>query len=326
MTALHLPRPNDLQLPGHPVLFRMAGSAARSFGPGDDLRLLVSGTVVEDDVDDLPGRDGSLEGVEEADELLMPVALHATARHGPVEHVEGGEERGGAVALVVVGHAAGPAFLERQAGLGAVKCLDLRFLVDRGHDGMGRRVDVETDDVARLRYELEIVRRLEVANAVWREAMRLPDPLNRRYANADRLRHGGGGPMGRLVRWLDRGQGDDPVDGRLLEWRHPRRSGLVAQKAVDASSGEAFLPAPDADLRRPGSAHDLDRPEPLHRQKDDRGLPGTLLRSVAVGDDRLKPAAIFGACPRLARHRSNRNPYPASLVRFDPLGRRRRPN
>ena len=37
--------------------------------------------------------------VEEADELLMPMALHVAADDGAVEHVEGGEQRGGAVRL-----------------------------------------------------------------------------------------------------------------------------------------------------------------------------------------------------------------------------------
>src|SRR3954470_22529495 len=72
--------------------------------PGHHLRPLVGGVVVEDDVDDLAGRDRRLDGVEEADELLVPVALHAAAEHGPVEHVEGGEQRRRAVALVVMGH------------------------------------------------------------------------------------------------------------------------------------------------------------------------------------------------------------------------------
>ena len=68
--------------------------------PGNHLRLFVGGVVVEDDVDDLAGRDLCLDGVEEADELLM--ALHAAADDGAVEDVEGGEQRGRAVALVVM--------------------------------------------------------------------------------------------------------------------------------------------------------------------------------------------------------------------------------
>ena len=80
----------------------------------------------------------------------MPVALHAAADHRAVEHVERGEQRGRAVALVVVGHRAGAPLLHRQPRLGAVERLDLALLVDRQHDRMGRRIDIEADDVREL--------------------------------------------------------------------------------------------------------------------------------------------------------------------------------
>src|SRR3954471_16061284 len=53
--------------------------------PSQHLWLLVGGVVVEDDVDDLANRDLCLDGIEEADELLMPVALHAASEDGAVE-------------------------------------------------------------------------------------------------------------------------------------------------------------------------------------------------------------------------------------------------
>ena len=109
--------------------------------PRADLRVLVGGVVVEDGVDVLAGRHRGLDGVEEADELLVAVALHVAADDGAVEDVQRGEQRGGAVPLVVVGHRAGAALLHRQAGLGAVERLDLALLVDREHDGVRRRVD-----------------------------------------------------------------------------------------------------------------------------------------------------------------------------------------
>jgi len=68
--------------------------------PGSHLRLLVGGVVVEDHVHHLAGRDFCFDGVEEADELLMAMALHAAAEHRAVEHVEGGEQGGGSMALV----------------------------------------------------------------------------------------------------------------------------------------------------------------------------------------------------------------------------------
>src|SRR5688572_4615633 len=97
--------------------------------PGHELGVLVGGVVVEDDLNQLDWGYFGLDGVEEADELLMEMALHAAADEGAFEHIEGSEQGRGAVALVVMGHGAGPAVLHRQAGLGSVERLDLALLV-----------------------------------------------------------------------------------------------------------------------------------------------------------------------------------------------------
>ena len=76
--------------------------------------MLVGGVVVGNRMDDPAGPDRALDGVEELDELLVGVAWHAAADHGAVEDVEGGEQGGSAVALVVVGHGAHlPGFIGR---------------------------------------------------------------------------------------------------------------------------------------------------------------------------------------------------------------------
>ena len=100
--------------------------------------VFVGGVVVEDQVDHLAGRNGPLDGVQEAEELLVPVARHALADHRAVEDVERGEQGGGAMALVVVGHGAEATGLHRQARLGAVERLDLRFYVHREDHRMGQ--------------------------------------------------------------------------------------------------------------------------------------------------------------------------------------------
>src|SRR5688572_1001047 len=94
----------------------------------------------------LPGRTARSTALR-IDEFLVGVARHAAANHGAVENVEGGEQGGGAVALVVVGHGAAFSGLQGQTGLGAIERLDLGFLVDRDDDGMERRVHVEADDI-----------------------------------------------------------------------------------------------------------------------------------------------------------------------------------
>ncbi|MDF2809947.1 MAG: hypothetical protein K0S56_978 [Microvirga sp.] len=76
---------------------RPAGMTAE---PVDHLGVLVGGKIVEDSVNRLASRDLALDGVEEADELLMPVPLHAAADDITLQDVESGEQGGRAVALV----------------------------------------------------------------------------------------------------------------------------------------------------------------------------------------------------------------------------------
>src|SRR4029077_9287471 len=138
------------------------GPARMPGKPGAHLGMFVSGVVVDDGVDRFSLRYPSLDGVEEADELLMAVALHVVPDDGAVEYVEGGEQRRGAVTLVVVGAAR----LHWQPGLSSVERLDLAFLTDREAARVVRRVDIEADNVLEFLRELRIVRQLERADAV----------------------------------------------------------------------------------------------------------------------------------------------------------------
>jgi hypothetical protein len=124
--------------------------------PSPDLWMLMGGVVVEDDMDGLVFGDLGVDHVEEADEFLMPVALHVASDHGPVEDIQGGEQRCGSIAFVVVGHGAETPFLHGQARLAAVERLDLAFLIDRQNDGMGGRIDIKTNDIAQFADEVGI--------------------------------------------------------------------------------------------------------------------------------------------------------------------------
>ena len=68
----------------------MEGEALMPTKPFDDLGVLVGGIGVEHDVNLLVGRNLVLDGVQEADELLMGVPLHAAANDAAFEYVEGG--------------------------------------------------------------------------------------------------------------------------------------------------------------------------------------------------------------------------------------------
>jgi len=122
--------------------------------PFADLGMPVRGIVVDDRVDRLSLGNVRVNLIEEADEFLMPMALHVAADNGAVENIERGEQRGRAVALVIVRHRSGATRLHRQSRLGAIESLDLALLVDREDDGVGGRVDIETDHIPELVGEL----------------------------------------------------------------------------------------------------------------------------------------------------------------------------
>ena len=192
--------------------------------------------------------------VEEANELLVPVALHALPDHHAVEHVHGGEQRRRAVADVVVRDRAGPPLLHRQAGLRAVESLDLRLLVDREDDSMGWRVDVKADHIADLAGELRVAAELEGSQPVRRQAVGAPDLLHRADCQAGDLGHGPAGPVRRLARRLAKRPFDQPRRNRARDRRPAGLSRLVAQQAADARLHEAAASARRrAWTRQPGA-------------------------------------------------------------------------
>src|SRR6266540_5297873 len=93
------------------------------------LRVGVGAVVVQDQVDLQRSRDRSLDALQERQELRVPLTRQATLDHRAVENVEGREQRGGAVADVVMsltGRDAGP---KRQDWLGAIQRLNLTLLI-----------------------------------------------------------------------------------------------------------------------------------------------------------------------------------------------------
>ena len=254
----------------------------------------MDGVIVEDHVNELSGRHLRLNGIQEADELLVPMALHTSADDLAFEHVESSEQRRCAVALVVVGHRTGATFLHRQAGLGAVEGLDLRLLIDRKHDGVGGRIDIEPDNIAQLVDKLRVVGELELPDPVRLETMRAPDALDRTCADADCFRHHGGGPMRRFGGRISLGQHHDTLSDILPKWWDARRSRLVAQQTVVTSLHEAFLPAPHTGFRFAGPAHDLVGTDAVGAQQDNLSSPDVLMRRVTIPRERGQAAAISG--------------------------------
>ena len=94
----------------------------------------VEDGVVEHDVDREVGRHAGVDGIEEAAELLRPMAWEAAPDHVAGGDIERGEQRGRAVAPIVVRAPLGLAGPQRQEWLRAVERLDLGLLVHAQHD------------------------------------------------------------------------------------------------------------------------------------------------------------------------------------------------
>ena len=162
-----------------------------------------------------PVGDLAVDGVEELEELGVAVPRQALADHRAGQHVQGGEQRRGAVALVVMGHRARPSGHHRQRRLGAVQGLDLGLLVHAQHDRLLRRVQIQTDHVDELVVELRIVGHLERLDPMRRQTQIRPNPLHRSRTDSHLLGHRPARPV-RGTRRCGRGGQPHDLGDRLL--------------------------------------------------------------------------------------------------------------
>lgn len=96
----------------------------------------------------------------------MTVPRLAMADNRPFEHIQSGEECGGAVPFVVMSAAFRQTWTKRKNGLGAIQSLDLAFLINAQHQRLVRRILIQSDDIAQLRHEVWIGTKFKRFNAM----------------------------------------------------------------------------------------------------------------------------------------------------------------
>ena len=209
---------------------------------------LVAGCVVHDDVDVEVGGHGALHLIEEGAELARPMPLLAGSDDCAGGCVEGGEQRGRAGGLVVVG---APLHLARPHGqhrLRAVEGLDLALLVDTEHERTLWRVEIKADDVAHLIDEHRVARQLEGLDAVRLQAESPPDAVHRRRRQTRRPGHRAAAPVGRVLR--HRLQRPRHHFGDLVVADLARGAGTrLVVEPVEALVGKAAAPGADRQAR-----------------------------------------------------------------------------
>jgi len=147
-------------------------------------------------------RRGVVHHAQEVNPLLMPVPLLAQTDHFSIQSIERCEQRCCAIALVIVGHGAGPAALQRQAWLRAVESLTLTLLVATQHQGMLGWMEIQADDGLPFFGEVRIGGHFKRLHQMRLEPVVVPDAPHRGLAEADRSRPRSRGPMGPVSRLL----------------------------------------------------------------------------------------------------------------------------
>ena len=210
--------------------------------PGFHARVFVGCVVVDDEMQVELRRGLGVDLAKEPDELLMPVAWHAVTDDFAVKHAQGSKQRGRAVALVVVRHRAAAPLLDWQARLGAIKRLDLTFLVDTQDQGSLGRVEIQAHDIVKLLDELLVAADLEGPDQVGLEVVLLPDSLDCHPAETLRLSHASRAPMGRVERRRLQGGFDDRANFRLGDVRNAAGTRRILLQPVQAQGQKPLSP------------------------------------------------------------------------------------
>lgn len=164
--------------------------------PPLDRGVFVCGIVVSDQMQGLARGDLAINQTQERQPFLVPMARPAGGDDRAFGNIQGGKERGGAMALVVVRHRAAATGLEGQAGLGAIQRLDLAVLIHAQDHGMLRRVQIQAHHVLQFVLEVRIPAELKGPDSVGLQAMGGPDSLHERGVCAQVPGQGAGRPVG----------------------------------------------------------------------------------------------------------------------------------
>ena len=252
----------------------------------------VCGRVVENDVKVAFGI-GASQAFHEGEEVISVVCGGAFTDHTPARDFESGVEARESIAAIVVGASLGKTGSDRKHRLSPGKGLNLSLFIHAEHDCIGRRLQVQADDVTDPFFGIGIGRELKGGHLVWLERVSSPNAVNRRVGNASPFREVARAPMGRPRPYIGRleRQSDDLCSFALGDRRWTPRSRPLLQP-VESSLREA---ASDPAHLNHGVSDFLRSLRPRHtigHQEDCPGSPGQTSWSRGTSSQSLKLATI----------------------------------
>lgn len=246
----------------------------------------------DDQMDVQVPRHTGVEVAQKREEFLMAMSSATLADNGPGRHVQGGEQRGGAVAHIVMRHALDIAQPHGQDRLRAIQGLDLGFLIHAQHQRFGRRIEIEADNVPHFLHKEGIGGELEGALPMRLQPKGLPDAMHGGFRNPRRVLHRATAPL-RAARGL-RAQRLREQGGEVLV--SPRAGTALAQLIMQ--TGHAILQKPLSPLAHGRLRHaqlvsDGRVASPRVRQQDDARPRRDPLRHRSRGEEALQLREFF---------------------------------
>ncbi len=112
------------------------------------------------------GRCFSVDAIQETDKITTSMPFHAVADNLAIEHVQCRKKGGRSISFVIMRHGSAATFVKREARLGAIKCLNLRLLIEAQNHRMFGRIQIQTDDVTKFLYKILVLGKLERFDAM----------------------------------------------------------------------------------------------------------------------------------------------------------------
>ena len=164
--------------------------------PSSHLGVWVSPLVVHHQVPGHRARKFLVETAQESPELLVPMTRQALPDDPAREHLQGRQQRGRALALIVVGQGPAAPLLQGQARRRAVPRLNLALLIHANHQRQLGRIQLKADHVGQLFQKLGIARQLEALHPGRLHLVTPPDVADGGLAHPLGLRQQSATPRG----------------------------------------------------------------------------------------------------------------------------------
>jgi len=285
--------------------------------PPADQGRLMGAIVVQDHMHVQVGWDMGLDRIKELPELARPMPLMEGTDDAARLHVQGREQRGRAMAAVVMRPALHLPGAHRQQEARAVQRLNLRCFIHAQDECFVRRMEVESHNIAHLLDEQRIGRQFEGFRPMRLQTKGAPDAMHGTAAHPAPLRHGARAPLRRLRGRRLQGLGDNPFHSRI--GHRPRRAGAgLIQQPIQAVAHKALPPLPDGLHCHPEPMGDGGVRVSLRTRKHDPGSLGQGLRRLRTprpllqalsfhrrhGQPRCRSSSSHGVLPSMPENTS----------------------